>query len=427
MYKNNIIGKKLLILAGGPNLVSLVERAKDLGVYTVVSDYYDVKDSPAKLVADEYWNISWSDIDALEKKCKESGVNGVTTGYSENVVEACIKLCERLNVPCYCNMSQLEITRDKIKFKNECRKNGVPVVNEYKSVEEVNSFPIILKPTDRAGSIGIGIATNEQELIKQYEYAMEMSYNKHVVIEDFITNGTKFDVTYAVCDGNINLLATCDTINGKDNRYEKVVQSAWLYPSKYENAFLNKVDSSMKKMIKDLGINDGIIWFSGFAIDNYEDTKFAFFESGFRLGGEHMYQYVLQRDSYNPLDILIYHALTGDTKSLVKKYVNSDLKCLTVNYYAKDGVIREINGIEKIKKMNDCTFLLNIGHIGQKCDSSKAILSKITMIHFCSIDALKLSKDIEKANKLYSIISEDNKDIVYDRINPTLVNNWWKS
>ena len=40
-------GKKLLILAGGANLVTLVRRAKELGVYTIVTDYYDATVSPA--------------------------------------------------------------------------------------------------------------------------------------------------------------------------------------------------------------------------------------------------------------------------------------------------------------------------------------------------------------------------------------------
>ena len=69
--ENELRGKKLLILAGESNLVTLVERAKELGIYTIVTDYYDTEHSPAKLVADEYWNISWTDIDALEKKCLE--------------------------------------------------------------------------------------------------------------------------------------------------------------------------------------------------------------------------------------------------------------------------------------------------------------------------------------------------------------------
>ena len=309
-------GKKLLILVGGINLITLVQRAKELGIYTIVTDYYDTDRSPAKLVADEYWDISWDDIDTLEKKCREEGVDGITTGYSESPVECCIKLCERLGLPCYCNDRQLALTRDKVLFKNECRKNGVPVVNEYASLDKVTSFPVIVKPVDRAGSIGVGVATNPEELKTAYDYAMEKSYCKNVIIEDFISDGSKFDVIYAICNGKPILLSDSDTINAKDNGFERVVQSGWLFPSRYEEAFLRKADKPIKRMIKDLDIKDGYIFFSGFARERENDVDFVFFETGFRLSGGHMYRYMIKREIVNILDLFIIHALTGSTELL---------------------------------------------------------------------------------------------------------------
>ena len=419
-------GKKLLILVGGLNLVSLVERAKELGIYTIVTDYYDLKKSPAKLVADEYWNISWSDIDALEKKCREEKIDGITTGYSESPVGCCIQLCERLGLPCYCDERQLALTKDKVLFKNECRKNGVPVVNEYPSPEAVNSFPVIVKPVDRAGSIGVSVATNEEELKIAYDYAMEKSYCKNVIIEDFIHNGSKFDVTYAICDGKPILLSDCDTVSAQNNGYERVVQSGWLFPSRYEDAFLKKADEPIKRMIKNLGIKDGYIFYSGFAIEQNNDVDFVFFETGFRLSGGHMYRYMIKRGIVNILDLFIIHALTGSTKLLEwHEESNPGLKCVMVNYYASDGTISNICGVDEIGKMEDCSLLLQIGQEGQKCDAQHAILSKMAMIHFCNHSAGKLAEDVECANILYSVRNENNRDMVYDRMNPSIIANWW--
>lgn len=419
-------GKKLLILVGGPHLITLVQRAKELGVYTIVTDYYDTKDSPAKLVADEYWNISWEDLDALEAKCREEGVNGVTTGYSESPVGCCIKLCERLGLPCYCSDAQLALTRDKVLFKNECRKNGVPVVNEYESPEKVTSYPVIVKPVDRAGSIGVGVATTPEELKKAYEYAMEKSYCKNVIIEDFISNGSKFDVTYAICDGKPIFLSDCDTINAQDNGFERVVQSGWLFPSRYHDAFLKKVDGSIQKMIRNLGIKDGYIFYSGFAIERDGEVDFVFFETGFRLSGGHMYRYMIKRGIVNILDLFIIHALTGSTKLLEwHKESNPGLKCAMVNYYASDGTITGFRGLKEIEEMEDCNFILQTGQIGERCDTEHAILSKMTMIHFCNHSAEQLSKDVEYANNVYSVLNEKRNDMVYDRMNPSVIANWW--
>lgn len=419
-------GKKLLILAGDVNLVTLVERAKELGVYTIVTDYYDTVKSPAKLVADEYWNISWADVDTLEKKCREEKVSGITTGYSETPVGCCIELCRRLGLPCYCTEEQLELTRDKVLFKNKCRENGVPVVKEYASCEEVTAFPVIVKPVDRAGSIGVSVATNREELQKAHDYAMEQSYCKNVIIEDFISNGSKFDVTYAICGGKPILLSNCDTINAQNNGLERVVQSGWLFPSRYQAAFLEKADPSIQKMIINLGIKDGYIFYSGFAIEHDGDVDFVFFETGFRLSGGHMYRYMIKRGIVNILDLFIIHALTGSTELLEwKEEKEPGIKCVMVNYYAADGTVSGIRGIEEIKKMDDFNFLLEYTRVGTKCDMDKAILSKMAMIHFCNHSAEKLAEDVACANSVYSVKDEAGQDMIYDRMDPAVIANWW--
>ncbi len=113
-------GKKLLILGGAPNEIPIIERAQSLGVYVIVSDMYtDRNVSPGKDNADEYWDISWSDVDGLAKKCIECGVDGVLGGFSEIKVESLIQLCSRLGFPCYVNQEQLAITRNKLLFKRE--------------------------------------------------------------------------------------------------------------------------------------------------------------------------------------------------------------------------------------------------------------------------------------------------------------------
>ncbi|MBE6619427.1 MAG: hypothetical protein E7626_06595 [Ruminococcaceae bacterium] len=425
MY-NELKGKKLLILAGGVNLISLVERAKQLGVYTIVTDYYGIDDSPAKKYADESWQVSWSDLDTLEKLCRENQIDGITTGYSETPVGCCIELCKRLGLPCYCTNEQLELTKDKILFKTQCRRNAVPVVNEYPSPEEVTHFPVIVKPTDRAGSIGVSVATDPESLKTAYDYAMKMSYCKNVIIEDFIYNGSKFDVTYAVCSGNISLLSTCDTVNAKDNGFERVVQSGWLFPSKYNSEFLKKADTPIRNMIKDLGIFDGYIFFSGFAIENGDDVDFVFFETGFRLSGGHMYNYMIRRGVVNLLDIFISHALTGNTR-LVKfeKEEQNLLKYAVINYYATSGTITNISGDDKIRALPDYTFSTHPAGIGKVCNTDHAILSKIHMFHFCNESPDALAEDVEYANSVYSVTDENGNDMVYDRIDPEIIKNWW--
>ena len=100
-----LIGKKLLILGATPNEISIVERAHEYGIYVIVTDYNtDHTISPAKDVADEYWDVSWSDLDKLEVLCKENAVNGVIAGYSEisqypNILSRCMLLSFHVSTP----------------------------------------------------------------------------------------------------------------------------------------------------------------------------------------------------------------------------------------------------------------------------------------------------------------------------------------
>ena len=414
-------GKKLLILVGGPNMISLVKRAQQFGVYTIVTDYYTVEISPAKKIADEYWNISWSDLDTLEKKCRDSRIDGITTGYSETPLEMCIKLCDRLGLPCYCTQEQLKLTSDKILFKEVCRKNGVPIVKEYMSVDEVDQFPVIVKPVDRAGSIGVGVANNRQELQLAYNYALKMSYSKQVIIEKYIT-GTKIDVYYAIQEGKITLLSSDDVINASNNGLKRVVQSSWLFPSRVHKKIVKEVDFSLRKMIQYLGIHNGYIFFSGFE----DHGKLMFFEAGFRLCGGHIYRYLEKKGMVNSQDIFIFHALTGSTAGIpCETERNDDLKCVDINVYAKRGVINSIEGINEIASMDDCCFTLVTGHIGQECTDDKAILDKIGMYYFCSEDTEKLQKAVEKAYSLLKIRDVYGNDMIYDRIDTSVISNWW--
>ena len=49
----------------------IISYAKSLGVYTIVADNYPPEKSPAKLIADEAWDISLEEMDELERMCRE--------------------------------------------------------------------------------------------------------------------------------------------------------------------------------------------------------------------------------------------------------------------------------------------------------------------------------------------------------------------
>ena len=148
----------------GTSLLSkeMVEYAKSIGVYTIVTDYNEPEKSKAKLVSDEQWMINVADVDLLERKCREEGISAVICGISEFCLEVCMELCKRLGFPCYCTPEAWHFSRDKDDFKTLCKQVGAPVATDYYLTDALTDeeldkvkLPVVVKPVDMSGNRGI--------------------------------------------------------------------------------------------------------------------------------------------------------------------------------------------------------------------------------------------------------------------------------
>jgi phosphoribosylaminoimidazole carboxylase (NCAIR synthetase) len=91
--------KKLLILGANPETIPLIETAKAMSIFTIVTD--PDPDAPAKKFADRAININGMDVDSLVNYCKAEGVDGVLVGVADRLIEPYQKVCQLLNLPCY--------------------------------------------------------------------------------------------------------------------------------------------------------------------------------------------------------------------------------------------------------------------------------------------------------------------------------------
>lgn len=129
-------GKKLLILAGADVHCKVVKAAKELGVYTIVTDYLPIEESPAKQIADEVWQLNIMDVDLIVERCRAEKVDGVLAFCIDPAQIPYQRICEKLGVPCYGTREQFEIMTNKRKFKDFCKKVSVDCIPEY-SLEDV--------------------------------------------------------------------------------------------------------------------------------------------------------------------------------------------------------------------------------------------------------------------------------------------------
>ena len=414
--------KKLLILGGNYVEKEIVVRAKKLGYYTIVTDNHENWSlSPAKSLADEGWNISWSDINSLEQKCIEEHINGVIAGFSEFRVEAMIKLCERLKLPCSLNMHQLDVTRDKILFKETCRKFGVATVPEY-SIDHVEKFPVIIKPVDRAGSIGINVAYNKEDLKLYYAIAQSLSPSKQVIIEDFITNGIKFDVYYYVQNGHPYFIGSSDTIMCKGTQGAPILQKCWPFKSKYEEEYHQQVEENILKMLKGLNIKNAYATMSAF----YVNGHFYFFEAGFRLSGEMSFNYQEANTGYNYIETMIRYAVSDIDTEIYTEIQTQVKHCAVLNFFVTDGIVGELVGMKKLIN-NSNIYALNLYlKEGDEIINLTDVYKKGAMITIICKNKKDLKNTIDWINENFDIIGINNESMIYEKVSISEIQEYYK-
>lgn len=416
--------KKILILGSDFSTIEVVKAAQKRKIYTIVTDL--MEKSPTKEMADEVWNISTTDIDALEKQCIEKEIDGVMFGASDFNINNARLLCKRLKLPIYCsNDKPWKISNNKYFFKEECKKIGIPIAQDYdlsdnfeKKDLDIIKYPVVVKPSDKSGNRGMSFCSNEIELIEAYNEARKISDEK-IIVEKQI-NGDEFNIHYVVANSESTLLYMNSTHN--EPGYPTNIYSFKITSTKYLNEFLNEMDEKVKSLIKEIGCKDGIVWFD---IIRGKNGTFYFLEMGYRFGGVMTY--------------LPYESITGFSTinwmldiSLGIKHKKEDLPTLHFPYNEVAGSYHlfskyecSIERIEGIKELiNDSRIFIDMPkRVGDKIRKNACI--GLIGIYGKNIDELCLI--LKKVNESLKIINNKNQSVFikYDDYE-TLINDYYE-
>lgn len=391
----NLQGKKLLILGATAYMINVVKIARSMGVYTIVVD--PVKDDAAKKYADKSFDADTRDVDTLLQIAKKEKIDGVMTAYSDLNLPVCKELCDKLGLPFYASDQNIEQTVDKIKFKAMCRKYNVPVVPEYteNDIDKVE-YPVIVKPSDSYGSKGISVCRNREQLLAGIKFAKSYSPTNKVIIEEYMVCDD-VNIDYVMQDGEVIFTAMGDRYVNKDQKGKSPLSLAVVYPSKFIDRYVKEVDSQAKKMFKEEGFENGMVFIQSFM----SKRGFHFFEMGYRPGGGQSSILLKKINDIDYIEYLINYALTGimsDESILKKNNVYFDKHACGLVVLLRQGVISKIQGLETIKSMPEVlnvTQFYNEGdEVSQSCIGNLG--QSFARIHIVTDTREGLKKAIDK-------------------------------
>ncbi len=184
--------KKLMLLGGIRYLLPVIEEAHKLGIYVITVD--NVENNIAHKYSDEFHNVSITDKDAILNLAQDLNIDGIMSFAVDPGVITAAYVADRLNLPKPAPFKSVEILQNKDLFRAFLAKNNFncPQSGGYVSIDEARqeiinfNFPLIVKPTDSAGSKGVKRIETVDELGEAFNYAKQFSISGKVIVEEFI-------------------------------------------------------------------------------------------------------------------------------------------------------------------------------------------------------------------------------------------------
>lgn len=264
--------KKVMLLGGNYYQMTATKAAKRLGYYVISVDY--LPDNPAHKYADEYYNVSTIDKEAVLELAKKLSIDGIISYASDVSAPTAAFVAENMGLPTNPYDSVLKLTRKDL-IRPFMKENGFRVP-ESKVVNDINEaleyiqtieLPVMIKPVDSSGSKGITKLQDIDDIPNAYNKAKGCSVSKRVIIEKYIKReGFQISGDALLLNGKLSFCGLMD--NHFDEECNGFVPIGSSFPSTlpltYQKIFLDEV----QRLMSLLNMKFGALNLEGFVDDN---------------------------------------------------------------------------------------------------------------------------------------------------------------
>lgn len=239
--------KKLMLLGGIRYLLPVIKAAHEQGYYVITADY--LPENIAHQYSDEYVNVSIIDKEAVLKVAREKEIDGIMSFGVDPGVIAASYVQNQMGLPSFGPFESVDILQHKDKFRAFLTDNGFNVPWAYGFSSEIEAwesrkkftYPLIVKPTDSAGSKGCTRVDCEEELMPAIKYAFKYTISGYIIIEEFLEKkGCSSDTDSYAQDGLLKFVSF-SAQRFDANAVNPYTPSAYSWPSTFteeEEAYL---------------------------------------------------------------------------------------------------------------------------------------------------------------------------------------------
>lgn len=389
--------KRIFFLGGAASQIPPIKYAKEQGHYVITCDY--LPENPGHKYADEYYNVSTTDKEAVLVLARKLNIDGIVAYASDPAAPTQAYVGNKLGLPSNPYESVLILTRKDL-FREFLKKNNfyVPKSASFYSFSEakkwLNEFkmPVIVKPIDSAGSKGIRKIETMDAFQSAFEYALQFSREKKVIVEEFLVrDGYQIGGDGFVVKGQLIFWGMTNA--HFDNSCNALVPTGGSLPSVFNKHILDDVRCEIQRLLTLLNMKTGALNFE-FQYD--KNGNFVILEVAARNGGNRLPEFINYAMNVDMVKYTVDAALGLGCSDIGMKEVKG-FYSYYVLHALQDGIMKNIWYNDEIKSnIIDESIYLKIGEPVKKFNGSDNTVGILIMKFSSQEEMLKKMDNMNK-------------------------------
>ena len=279
---------KLAVIGASYLQLPLVKKAKEMGLE--VHCFAWAEGAVCKELVDYFYPISIVEKEEILKVCQEVGIDGICTIASDVAAPTVAYVANKMNL--IGNDYEAAVkANNKYQMREAFMKAGVPcpkymmvapeTLHSSEVIDGLREFqyPMITKPSDRSGSLGVTKIVMPSQFYPAVEFAMEKSFKHQAMVEEFI-EGREISVEFISFNGVHYPLQITDKVTTEAPHF---VELEHHQPSTLSEQMFATIYDITKNALNALGLTNGA---SHAEYKITKDGRIAIMEIGGRMGGD---------------------------------------------------------------------------------------------------------------------------------------------
>jgi len=311
--------KSLAIIGASYLQQPVVEKAKELGLRTICFAW--AEGAVCKDICDVFYPVSITEKEEILRLCREEHIDGICTIGSDVAAPTVAYVAQEMGLPGNSYEAAVR-AHDKDLMREALVAAGVECPKAGEGLQVTGDglrLPVIVKPTDRSGSLGVQKVERAEDLAPAIEKAKALSLSGHVIVEEYI-EGREISVEMISQNGVHHALQITDkTTTGAPH----FVELAHHQPSTLPAEMQQRIFVITRRALDALGITDGASH-SEYKIT--DEGRVVVMEIGARMGGDFIGSHLVQLSTgYDFLRGVIEVALGEPIQVVVRPVAQSSV------------------------------------------------------------------------------------------------------